>query len=160
MAPLQSDLSVHWSKRAGFSLDKACFCFRCVGVCGSSHPQILSSGASPSVNHADSMLPSVSPSHHPLAPNGVRRSDCNLTCLRLLWSGRRNHGEKTAMPRSEGHCTPWTHFSMTRAHNQRVRRGWDMKMWKRRPGSWSVFQMMCVIHCSSFTPLKNDLNFN
>ncbi|KAI3365948.1 hypothetical protein L3Q82_009780, partial [Scortum barcoo] len=83
-------LAVRATKRALIVLTWYEVCVTCGGGGRSSHPQISSSGASPSVNHAGSALPSVSPSHHPLAPNGVRRSGWDLTCLRLLWPGRRN----------------------------------------------------------------------
>lgn len=58
------------------------------------------------------MLPSVSPSHQPLAPNGVRRSGCNLTRLCPLWSGGRNlkgsRDEARGAPRSVDWLFRWS----------------------------------------------------
>ena len=65
----------------------------------------------------DSTLPSVSPSHHPLAPNGVRRSDCNLTCL---WSATRNMCV-CVWPEARG-----APFLITCANNESGRRRWRM----------------------------------
>lgn len=95
MAPLQSDLSVHWSNRVGFIWIKP-ISLSVVGVCvlqrlctPAQTLGLLPYGSYP-VNHSDCVFLSVWASVLVLAPDGGRPLDSHLTLLPQLQTGRKN----------------------------------------------------------------------
>lgn len=95
MAPLQSDLSVHWSNGVGFIWIKP-ISLSIVGVCvlQKLHTPTQTLGLLPCgrypVNHSDCVFLSVSASVLVLAPEGGRPWDSHLTLLLQLQTGRKN----------------------------------------------------------------------